>query len=173
MRFSWLIFPVNHLRYTVLSQNEPNDSIFVDYVIRDIIERYGIENEDLWIQSNNVSSQYKKKHAFVFYQKLAHDFGLRIIRRYGASGHGKGAIDGMSSFGVENILKHDIIIQDIFFNDSETIVNYLAQKSQSFLTRMFLPWKWQLKDLRKPNHLTLKFSWGDTWWSSRQGKCNS
>ena len=132
MRFSWLIFPVNHLRYTVLSQNEPNDSIFVDYVIRDIIERYGIENEDLWIQSNNVSSQYKKKHAFVFYQKLADDFGLRIIRRYGASGHGKGAIHGMSSFGVKNILKHDIIIQDIFFNDSESIVNYLAQKKPEF-----------------------------------------
>ena len=132
MRFSWLIFPVNHLRYTVVSQNEPNDSIFIDYVIRDIIERYGIENEDLWIQSNNVSSQYKKKHAFVFYQKLGDDFGLRIIRRYGASGHGKGAIYGMLSFGVKNILKHDIIIQDIFFNDSESIVNYLAQKKPEF-----------------------------------------
>ena len=100
----------------------------VDYVIRDIIERCGIKNEDLWIQSDNTSTQYKNKHAFAFYQKLADDFGLRIIRMYGAAGHGKGAIDGMSSFRVKNILRHDIITQDTFFNDSESIVNYLAQK---------------------------------------------
>ena len=49
-------------------------------------------------------NRYKNKHAFAFYQKLADDFGLRIIRTYGAAGHGKGAIDGMSSFGVKNIL---------------------------------------------------------------------
>ena len=38
----------------------------------------------------------------------------------------------MSSFGVKNILRHDIITQDIFFNDSEGIVNYIAQKKPEF-----------------------------------------
>ena len=57
-----------------------HDSVFVDYIIRDIIERYGIKTEDLWIQSDNVLPQYNNKHAFAFYQKLADDFVLHIIR---------------------------------------------------------------------------------------------
>ena len=115
-----------------ISDDTKHDSVFVDYVIRDIIERYGIKNEDLWIQSDNASSQYKNKHAFAFYQKLANDFGLCIIKRYGAAGHGKGTIDGMSSFGVKNILRYDTVTQDIFFNGSKIIVNYLAQKKPEF-----------------------------------------
>jgi len=42
----------------------------------------------------------------------------------GAPGHGKGAIDAISSFGAKNILRHNIITQDIFLNDSNSIVNY-------------------------------------------------
>ena len=49
------------------------------------------------------------------------------MRMYGAAGHGKGAIDGMSNFGVK-----DIFTQDIFFNDSESIDNYIAQKKPKF-----------------------------------------
>ena len=48
-----------------ISDDTKHDSVFVLYVIRDIIERYGIKNKDLWIESNNVSSQYKSKHLFV------------------------------------------------------------------------------------------------------------
>ena len=64
------------------------------------------------MQSGNASSQYTNKHAFAFYQKLADDFDLRIIRMYGAAGHE--------------------VTQDIFFNDSKSIVNYLAQKKPEF-----------------------------------------
>ena len=38
----------------------------------------------------------------------------------------------MSSVGVKSILRHNIVIQDIFFNDSESIVNYLAQNKPEF-----------------------------------------
>ena len=38
----------------------------------------------------------------------------------------------MLSLGVKNILKHNIVTQDIFFNDSKNIVNYLAQKKTEF-----------------------------------------
>ena len=76
--------------------------------------------------------QNKNKHAFSLYQKLAGEFNLRIIRTYGASGHGKGVIDVMSSFGAKNILRHNIITQDVFFNDSDRIVNYLATKKPNY-----------------------------------------
>ena len=64
---------------------------------------------------------------------LADDFNLRIIRTYKASVHGKGVIDAMSSFGAKNILRHNIITQDdVFFNDSDSIVNYLATKKPDY-----------------------------------------
>ena len=102
-------------------------------MVRDIITKYNIKDEDFWIQSDNAPAQYINKHAFSLYQKLADDFNLRIIRTYGASGHGKGVIDAMSSFGAKNILRHNIITQDdVFFNDSDSIVNYLATKKPDY-----------------------------------------
>ena len=38
----------------------------------------------------------------------------------------------MSSFGAKNILRHDIVTQNIFFNDSESITNYLPMKKPEF-----------------------------------------
>ena len=101
-------------------------------MVRDIIEKYGIRDEDLWIQSDNVPSLYKNRHALRFYQKLADEFNLRIIRTYGAAGHGKGIIDAMSSFGSKNILRHDIVTLNVFSNSSEIIVDYLAKKKPQF-----------------------------------------
>ena len=97
-----------------LSDDTKHDSVFVDHVLRDLIVKYNISNEDLWIQSDNASSQYKNKHYFGLLQTLADEFNLRIIRTYGAAGHGKGTIDAMSSFGVKNILRKDIVTH-VFF----------------------------------------------------------
>ena len=38
----------------------------------------------------------------------------------------------MSSFGVKNILRVDIVTQDIFFDTSEKIVDYLHIKNPQF-----------------------------------------
>ena len=93
-------------------------SIFVDHDLRDLIIHYNISKEDLWVQSDNTSSQYKNKHSFGLQQSLTDEFNPRIIRTYGAAGHGKGAIDAMSSFGVKNILKNDIVTHGVFCNNS-------------------------------------------------------
>ena len=84
------------------------------------------------IQSDNAPTQYKSRHAFALLQKLAYEFNLRIIRTYGAAGHGKGTIDAMSSFGVKNVLRRDIITHDIFFDTGEEIVDYLHIKNPQF-----------------------------------------
>ena len=64
-----------------LSDDTKHDGIFVDHVLRDLIANYNISNEDLWVQSDNASSQYKKKqHSFGLLQSLANEFNLRIIR---------------------------------------------------------------------------------------------
>ena len=102
---SAIVEPVQYRYHYHISDDTKHDPSFVDYVVRDIIAKYNIKDEDFWIQSDNAPTQYKTKHAFSLYQKLVDDFNLLIIRTYGASGHGKGVIDAMSSFGAKNILR--------------------------------------------------------------------
>ena len=87
------------------------------------------DNEDVMIQSHSAPTQYKNRHASALLKRLANEFNLRIIRTYGAAGHGKGTIDVMSSFEVKNVLRRNIVIQEIFFDTSEEIVDYLHIKS--------------------------------------------
>ena len=127
-----IVNPVNNCHHFHLSDDTNHDSIFVDHVMRDIIDKYNIQNEDLWIQSDNALSQYKSKYSFGLLKKLASEFNLRITRIYGAAGHGKGAIDGMSSSGVKNVFRKDIVTHNVFFNKSEEVVEYLEIKCPHF-----------------------------------------
>ena len=86
----------------------------------------------MWVQCDNASSQYKNKHPFGLLQSLADEFNLRIIRTYGTAGHGKGAIDAMSSFDVKNIMRKDIVTHYIFFNNSCDMAEYLASKNPQY-----------------------------------------
>ena len=127
-----IVDPVTSRYHFHLSDDTTHDPVFVDQVLRDLIAKYDIKDQDLWIQSDNAPTQYKNKNAFFLFEQLAKEFNLRIIRSYGAAGHGKGAIDAMSSFGVKNILRKDIVTRDIFFNQSEDIVDYLSIKCPNF-----------------------------------------
>ena len=108
-----------------LSDDTKHDFVFVEEFLRDLIRQYDIKNEDVMIQSDNVPTHYKNRHSFALLQNLANEFNLRIIRTYGVAGHGKGTIDAMSSFGVKNVLRRDIVTQDVFFDSSKEIVEYL------------------------------------------------
>ena len=101
--------------------------------MRDITRKYYVKKEDLWIQSNNAlyPEKYKNKLPLALYQQLSNVLNLRIIRIYGAAGQGKGIID-MSSFAVKNVLCHDIVTQDVFFNTREEICDCLAVKNPIF-----------------------------------------
>ena len=127
-----IVEPANYRYHYHISNDTKHDPIFVDQVIRHVITKYNIRNQDLWIQSDNAPTQSKNKHAFRLYQNLADEFGLRVIRTYRTAGHGKGVIDATSSFGAKNILRHDIITRNVFFNDSEAIVDYLTKKKPEF-----------------------------------------
>ena len=113
-----------------LSDDTKHNAFYVDEVLRDLIQRYDIKNEDVVIQFDNTPTQYKNRHAFALLQKLAHEFNLRIICAYGtAADHGKSTIDAMSSFEVKNVLRRDTVTQDISFDKSEEIVDYLNIKN--------------------------------------------
>ena len=119
MRFSQLIFLVNNLPCIVqlLSQSSIGTTT-TSAIILSTTRSLLITWLDISWQSTTLKMkifgftviiQNKNKHAFSLYQKLAGEFNLRIIRTYGASGHRKGVIDVMSSFGAKNILRHNII----------------------------------------------------------------
>ncbi len=57
-------------------------------MLRDLIRQYDTRNEDVMIQSDNAPTQYKNRQAFALLQKSADEFNFRIIRTYGAAGHG-------------------------------------------------------------------------------------
>ena len=96
-----LVYQTEQRYHYHLSNDTKHDQILVDYVIRDLIQNY-ITDQDHSIQSDNVSSHCKNKHSFSLVQTLEYEFNLRIIQTYRATGHRKGAIDGMSISGVKN-----------------------------------------------------------------------
>ena len=54
-------------------------------------------------------------------------YNARIVRLYGAAGHGKGLIDAMSSFGVKSILRKDIVTGDVSYKNSEEMCKHLRK----------------------------------------------
>ena len=82
-------------------------------------------------QSDNAPTHYKNRHSFALLQNLANEFNLKIIRTCGAAGHEKGIIDAMSSFGVKNALRRDIVTQNVFCDSGKEIVEYLHIKKPS------------------------------------------
>ena len=50
-----------------------------------------------------------------------------IILYYGVSGHGKGLVDSMSSFGVKGLLRKSIVTDNLFFNDVEQVKAFRAE----------------------------------------------
>ena len=107
------------------SDDTTHDPCFVHQVLEDIFDRWDIKDETVLIKSDNAPTQYKNKWAFHSYQSLADKYNVRIVRLYGAAGHGKGLIDAMSSFGVKSILRRDIVGLDVWFANSQEMCDYL------------------------------------------------
>ena len=127
-----IVYPVGYRYHFHLSDDTTHDPVFVDQTLRKLIRKYDIKNQDLWIQSDNAPTQYKNKYVLFLLQRLTKEFNLRIIRTFGVAGHRKGTIDEMSSFGVKNILKKDIVTNNIFFNKSKEVVHYFSRKCLQF-----------------------------------------
>ena len=58
-----------------------------------------------------IATQYKSSYVFGEYQKMAAHYNRKVIIYYGHSGHGKGLVDAMSSFGLKGPLLKAVIRQ--------------------------------------------------------------
>ena len=65
---------------------------------------------------------------FANWRALAKKYNKTIILYYGVSGHSKGLVDSMSSFGVKGPLPKSIITENFFFNHVEQLKEHLEQK---------------------------------------------
>ena len=140
-----------------LSDDTTHDYVFVKKVLEDIFLDRGIKNEAVIIKSDNAATQYKNKYAFESLQELSNQFNVAILRIFGASGHGKGLIDSMSSFGCKSILRRDIIGKDVWFSSSEEICDYLSLRGDSRMRYTVVDHAEQGKErMRKISGLELK-----------------
>ena len=86
-----------------------DNTTHVESVLEDIFEKRGKNHGTVMIKSDNTPTQYKNKRACGLMQHLADKYKVTTIRVYDFAGHGKDLIDAMSSFGVKNILRQNII----------------------------------------------------------------
>ena len=55
-------------------------------------------------KSDNCGTQYKSRHVFSEYQKMAIQYDRKVIICYGLFGHGKGLVNVMSGFSMKGPL---------------------------------------------------------------------
>ena len=84
----------------------------------------------LRFKSDNCACQYKCRHVFIRYNRLAKKHAKLIIVYYGICGHGKGLVDAMSGFGVKGPLRSAIIQENRFFANSTSMVEYLQRRME-------------------------------------------
>ena len=96
-----------------LSDDTNHDAVFTFAIIRDIVEKYPYLMDDgyMVIRSDNCEDQYKCKFKFQQMREMAMKQNINIFLFYGAPGHGRGLIDGMSSFGRKKPLRQAICQQ--------------------------------------------------------------
>ena len=87
----------------------------------------------------NAPQQYKNKYSFGLTQKLADNYNCKIVRVFGAGGHGKGIIDAMSAFGVKGILRRDIAGLELWWKDRHDICEYLKGKEDDRMLYCHVP----------------------------------
>ena len=97
-------------------------------IIRDIIKNFPeiISSVHLVVRRDNCAAQYKSCHVFQNMIDLASEYGITVSWFYGEPGHGRGLIDGMSSFGCKAPLSEAIVTKDLWFNDVDEMQQYLV-----------------------------------------------
>ena len=112
-----------------LSDEMKHDYAFTSTVVDQLIENQS--SRLLRFKSDNCSVQYKCKNIFFYWQSVAIQYERSVITYYGVSGHGKGLVDSMSSFGVKGPLRKVVVTGDFSYNKAEDIFHFLSSKFES------------------------------------------
>ena len=104
-----------------LSDVKTHDWRFASTVICDLVELYFSTSTIIRIKSDNCRTQYKYANVFGFYKQYACEIQKTIIVCYGASVHGRGLVDAMSSSGLKGPLRKEIITSDFYWSSAKDL----------------------------------------------------
>ena len=96
----------------------------------DIVDKFFPDQAVIRKKTDNCSTQYKCKWTFGENRERAMSSGKMIICYYGSSGHGRGLVDGMSSWGVKSPLRKEIINHDFYMSSAADLVDLFKTKQQ-------------------------------------------
>lgn len=123
--------------YYQFSDEKTHDWKFTKTAIEEVIPKIFANNNIVVIKSDNCRVQYKCAYVFGMYRDLAKKTGKTFIVLYGASGHGRGLVDGMSSFGVKTPLRKEIITNDFYWNNACELVQLFNDIGMSSETKIY------------------------------------
>ena len=103
-----------------LSDDIKHYHAFTSAVVNDIIQKHGLPLI-LCFKSDNCSMQYKCKWVFRFCINLAKKLNTKIIIYHGVSGHGKGLVDAVDTFGVKSPLTGATITENLEYSCTKDI----------------------------------------------------
>ena len=95
---------------------------------------YGAKNKT---ESDNCRPQFKCKWVFAFLKRFSSTFSIPVILYYGVEGHGKGLVDAMSSFGVKQPIRKEIVTSDFWYRNATELVSFLNKKFMDDATKIY------------------------------------
>ena len=104
---------------------------FTFMVVKYLIDTYFYDSNIVSLKSDNCTVQYKCCKVFPMVQQLAVSYNKTIIWHYGVNGHGKGMVDGMSSFGVKDPMRNAIIQHNWYYENGTDIIDFLQNNFAS------------------------------------------
>ena len=119
------------------SDEKTHDWRYTKAVILALLKEIYGDQVIIRFKTDNCTTQYKCLHVFAMYSELATEIGKVIVVYYGPAGHGRGLVDGMSSWGVKTPLRKHIIIADWFWYTSSELVNMFIERGFSSDTRHY------------------------------------
>lgn len=108
-----------------LANDTIHNSHFTYTVAWDLLQPY--ESQIYQFKSDNCFTQYKSRFVFANWKELSKETKKTVIVYYGVSGHGRGLLDSMGSFGVKEPIKKRIVSR-IFFSTMRSRCNPICKK---------------------------------------------
>ena len=124
------------MKKSIISSDLSHDQVFVDKVIKEMLDHSNRRLFSIIITSDNFYVQYKSSHSFYHLQKLSNKLNIQIIRVYGIPGHGKNEVDCCS--GVAKIAIRNKVSKGKFFSSAEDCTNFLSNKFANFIDPKYM-----------------------------------
>ena len=116
--------PDSHEYIYHLSNVMTHNYAFTLTVLKYLIDH---SSTNIGIKSDDCATQYKSKYVFKAWHTLAAKTNKCIVTFYGTSGHGKGLVDAMSSFGVKAPICRAVLTEDFSYQNAQDIYDYHTQ----------------------------------------------